>query len=56
MQVNWDREKECFHNFAIECSHFYSIRKQYTLESDAEEPQVDFKQCTKTSFESNVLF
>uniref|UniRef100_A0A671LGA9 DNA mismatch repair protein S5 domain-containing protein n=1 Tax=Sinocyclocheilus anshuiensis TaxID=1608454 RepID=A0A671LGA9_9TELE len=38
-EVNWDREKECFHDFGIECSHFYSIRKQYTLEPDAEEPQ-----------------
>nr|QFU95812.1 mutL-like protein 1 transcript variant X2 [Carassius auratus red var. x Cyprinus carpio allotetraploid] len=38
-EVNWDREKECFHDFSIECSHFYSIRKQYTLEPDAEEPQ-----------------
>uniref|UniRef100_A0A8C2PN65 DNA mismatch repair protein MLH1 n=1 Tax=Cyprinus carpio TaxID=7962 RepID=A0A8C2PN65_CYPCA len=37
--VNWDREKECFHDFSIECSHFYSIRKQYILEPDAEEPQ-----------------
>uniref|UniRef100_A0A671LGG6 DNA mismatch repair protein MLH1 n=1 Tax=Sinocyclocheilus anshuiensis TaxID=1608454 RepID=A0A671LGG6_9TELE len=33
-EVNWDREKECFHDFGIECSHFYSIRKQYTLEPD----------------------
>lgn len=40
MQVNWDGEKECFHDFSIECSHFYSIRKHYTLEPDAEEPQV----------------
>ncbi len=40
MQVSWDREKECFHDFSIECSHFYSIRKHYTLEPDAEEPQV----------------
>lgn len=38
-EVNWDREKECFRDFAVECSHFYSIRKHYTLESDAEEPQ-----------------
>uniref|UniRef100_A0A8C0YLT0 DNA mismatch repair protein MLH1 n=2 Tax=Cyprinus carpio TaxID=7962 RepID=A0A8C0YLT0_CYPCA len=38
-EVNWDREKECFHDFSIECSHFYSIRKQYILEPDAEEPQ-----------------
>lgn len=38
-EVNWDCEKECFHDFAIECSHFYSIRKQYTLESNAEDPQ-----------------
>uniref|UniRef100_A0A8C2HZ76 DNA mismatch repair protein MLH1 n=1 Tax=Cyprinus carpio TaxID=7962 RepID=A0A8C2HZ76_CYPCA len=33
-EVNWDREKECFHDFSIECSHFYSIRKQYILEPD----------------------
>nr|QFU95811.1 mutL-like protein 1 transcript variant X1 [Carassius auratus red var. x Cyprinus carpio allotetraploid] len=38
-EVNWDQEKECFHDFSIECSHFYSIRRQYTLEPDAEEPQ-----------------
>ncbi|XP_051772882.1 DNA mismatch repair protein Mlh1 [Ctenopharyngodon idella] len=38
-EVNWDREKDCFHDFSIECSHFYSIRKRYTLEPDAEEPQ-----------------
>ncbi|XP_051946007.1 DNA mismatch repair protein Mlh1 [Xyrauchen texanus] len=38
-EVNWDREKDCFHEFSVECSHFYSIRKQYTLEPDAEEPQ-----------------
>ncbi|KAA0718271.1 DNA mismatch repair protein [Triplophysa tibetana] len=38
-EVNWDNEKDCFHDLAIECSHFHSIRKQYTLESDTEEPQ-----------------
>ncbi|XP_067277765.1 DNA mismatch repair protein Mlh1 [Pseudorasbora parva] len=38
-EVNWDREKECFHHFSIECSHFYSIRKRYTLEPDAEDTQ-----------------
>ncbi|KAG1950460.1 DNA mismatch repair protein Mlh1 [Pimephales promelas] len=38
-EVNWDREKDCFRDFSIECSHFYSIRKRYTLEPDAEEPQ-----------------
>ncbi|XP_051508036.1 DNA mismatch repair protein Mlh1 [Myxocyprinus asiaticus] len=38
-EVNWDREKDCFHDFSVECSHFYSIRKRYTLEPDAEEPQ-----------------
>uniref|UniRef100_A0A672P7N0 DNA mismatch repair protein MLH1 n=1 Tax=Sinocyclocheilus grahami TaxID=75366 RepID=A0A672P7N0_SINGR len=42
-EVNWDREKECFHDFGIECSHFYSIRKQYTLEPDAEEPQMSWQ-------------
>ncbi|XP_052006986.1 DNA mismatch repair protein Mlh1-like [Xyrauchen texanus] len=37
-EVNWDRE-ECFHDFSVECNHFYSIRKQYKLKTDAEEPQ-----------------
>uniref|UniRef100_A0A667XHZ8 DNA mismatch repair protein MLH1 n=1 Tax=Myripristis murdjan TaxID=586833 RepID=A0A667XHZ8_9TELE len=31
-EVNWDNEKECFRDFSKECSHFYSIRKQYILE------------------------
>lgn len=38
-EVNWDKEKECFREFSVECSHFYSIRKSYTLEADADEPQ-----------------
>lgn len=35
IQVNWDSEKECFHGVSKECSYFYSIRKEYTLESEA---------------------
>uniref|UniRef100_A0A8C0YK42 DNA mismatch repair protein MLH1 n=2 Tax=Cyprinus carpio TaxID=7962 RepID=A0A8C0YK42_CYPCA len=42
-EVNWDREKECFHDFSIECSHFYSIRKQYTLEPDDAEMSWQWK-------------
>ncbi|XP_056327316.1 DNA mismatch repair protein Mlh1 [Danio aesculapii] len=38
-EVNWDNEKECFREFSVECSHFYSIRKSYTLEADTDEPQ-----------------
>ncbi|XP_072533534.1 DNA mismatch repair protein Mlh1 [Salminus brasiliensis] len=34
-EVNWDTEKECFRDFCKECSHFYSIRKLYTLEAEA---------------------
>ncbi|XP_076831113.1 DNA mismatch repair protein Mlh1 isoform X2 [Brachyhypopomus gauderio] len=34
-EVNWDNEKECFRDFSKECSQFYSIRKQYTLETEA---------------------
>ncbi|XP_022540962.2 DNA mismatch repair protein Mlh1 isoform X2 [Astyanax mexicanus] len=34
-EVNWDSERECFRDFSKECSHFYSIRKQFTLEPDA---------------------
>uniref|UniRef100_A0A667XHY9 DNA mismatch repair protein MLH1 n=1 Tax=Myripristis murdjan TaxID=586833 RepID=A0A667XHY9_9TELE len=33
-EVNWDNEKECFRDFSKECSHFYSIRKQYILEAE----------------------
>lgn len=36
-QVNWDNEKECFRDFSKECSHFYSIRKQYILEAEPRE-------------------
>ncbi|XP_030621620.1 DNA mismatch repair protein Mlh1 [Chanos chanos] len=40
-EVNWNDEKECFHDFCKECSHFYSIRKQFILLADtSEEPQV----------------
>uniref|UniRef100_A0A8C1SUP2 DNA mismatch repair protein MLH1 n=1 Tax=Cyprinus carpio TaxID=7962 RepID=A0A8C1SUP2_CYPCA len=42
-EVNWDQEKECFHDFSIECSHFYSIRKQYTLEPDDAEMSWQWK-------------
>ncbi|XP_066534708.1 DNA mismatch repair protein Mlh1 [Hoplias malabaricus] len=38
-EVNWDNERECFRDFSKECSHFYSIRKQYTLETEATDPQ-----------------
>ncbi|XP_035387173.1 DNA mismatch repair protein Mlh1 [Electrophorus electricus] len=34
-EVNWDNEKDCFREFSKECSQFYSIRKQYTLETEA---------------------
>ncbi|XP_062851880.1 DNA mismatch repair protein Mlh1 [Trichomycterus rosablanca] len=33
-EVNWDNEKECFRDFSKECSQFYSIRKQYTLQPE----------------------
>uniref|UniRef100_A0A667XHY4 DNA mismatch repair protein MLH1 n=1 Tax=Myripristis murdjan TaxID=586833 RepID=A0A667XHY4_9TELE len=36
-EVNWDNEKECFRDFSKECSHFYSIRKQYILEAEPRE-------------------
>ncbi|XP_016128823.1 DNA mismatch repair protein Mlh1-like [Sinocyclocheilus grahami] len=50
-EVNCDRE-EC-----LECSHFYSIRKRYTVEPDAEEPQVVQMLHTKTRWkEEHVLF
>lgn len=55
MQVNWDQEKDCFRDFSIECSHFYSIRKRYTLEPDAEEPQVMLTLHTQMTF-NNMLF
>ncbi|KAF7666883.1 hypothetical protein LDENG_00090030 [Lucifuga dentata] len=38
-EVNWDNEKECFRGFSKECSSFYSIRKQYVLETKPEEEQ-----------------
>ncbi|XP_053476665.1 DNA mismatch repair protein Mlh1 isoform X3 [Ictalurus furcatus] len=34
-EVNWDSEKDCFHDFSKECSYFYSIRREYTLEPEA---------------------
>ncbi|MCI4376671.1 hypothetical protein PGIGA_G00191060 [Pangasianodon gigas] len=34
-EVNWDSEKDCFHDFSKECSYLYSIRKEYTLEPEA---------------------
>ncbi|KAM4607765.1 DNA mismatch repair protein Mlh1 [Polymixia lowei] len=40
-EVNWDNEKECFRDFGKECSHFYSIRKQYILEAEPGEEQKD---------------
>uniref|UniRef100_A0A8C6S7U9 MutL homolog 1, colon cancer, nonpolyposis type 2 (E. coli) n=1 Tax=Neogobius melanostomus TaxID=47308 RepID=A0A8C6S7U9_9GOBI len=40
-EVNWDSEKECFRDFSKECSHFYSIRKQYILEPEPGEQQAD---------------
>ncbi|XP_060781490.1 DNA mismatch repair protein Mlh1 [Neoarius graeffei] len=33
-EVNWDNEKDCFRDFSKECSYFYSIRKEYTLEPE----------------------
>ncbi|KAK2852928.1 hypothetical protein Q7C36_008129 [Tachysurus vachellii] len=40
-EVNWDSEKDCFHDFNKECSYFYSIRKEYTLEPEAGTDHVD---------------
>ena len=41
LQVNRDDEKECFGDFAKECSQFYAIRKQFILDAEpGEEPQV----------------
>uniref|UniRef100_A0A8C5BJH5 DNA mismatch repair protein S5 domain-containing protein n=1 Tax=Gadus morhua TaxID=8049 RepID=A0A8C5BJH5_GADMO len=34
-EVNWDDEKECFGDFAKECSQFYAIRKQFILDADS---------------------
>ncbi|XP_058238512.1 DNA mismatch repair protein Mlh1 isoform X2 [Hemibagrus wyckioides] len=34
-EVNWDSEKDCFHDFTKECSYFYSLRKEYTPEPEA---------------------
>ncbi|XP_041867149.1 DNA mismatch repair protein Mlh1 isoform X2 [Melanotaenia boesemani] len=38
-EVNWDNEKDCFRDFSKECSMFYSIRKQYILETEPGEEQ-----------------
>uniref|UniRef100_A0AAR2KTH6 DNA mismatch repair protein MLH1 n=1 Tax=Pygocentrus nattereri TaxID=42514 RepID=A0AAR2KTH6_PYGNA len=38
-EVNWDGEKECFRDFSKECSQFYSIRKQYTMETEDKDSQ-----------------
>uniref|UniRef100_A0A667XZ94 DNA mismatch repair protein MLH1 n=1 Tax=Myripristis murdjan TaxID=586833 RepID=A0A667XZ94_9TELE len=43
-EVNWDNEKECFRDFSKECSHFYSIRKQYILEFNSIDPLKGNKQ------------
>lgn len=40
-EVNWDSEKECFRDFSQECSVFYSIRKQYILDTEHQDQQVD---------------
>ncbi|XP_036430930.1 DNA mismatch repair protein Mlh1 [Colossoma macropomum] len=41
-EVNWDNERECFRDFSKECSQFYSIRKQYTVETeDADSPDAE---------------
>ncbi|XP_048384844.1 DNA mismatch repair protein Mlh1 isoform X2 [Stegostoma tigrinum] len=33
-EVNWDEEKECFEKLSKECGMFYSIRKEYILETE----------------------
>ncbi|XP_048451790.1 DNA mismatch repair protein Mlh1 [Rhincodon typus] len=33
-EVNWDEEKECFEKLCKECGMFYSIRKEYMLETE----------------------
>ncbi|KAL6487891.1 hypothetical protein MHYP_G00045170 [Metynnis hypsauchen] len=38
-EVNWDSEKECFRDFSKECSQFYSIRRQYTMETEDKDSQ-----------------
>ncbi|CAL8258430.1 unnamed protein product [Lota lota] len=40
-EVNWDDEKECFRDFAKECSQFYAIRKQLILETAPGDEQQD---------------
>ncbi|XP_078459880.1 DNA mismatch repair protein Mlh1 isoform X1 [Lampetra planeri] len=42
-EVNWEDEKECFESFCRECSLFYSVRKEFTLETtDETEPSQEF--------------
>ncbi|XP_060704566.1 DNA mismatch repair protein Mlh1-like [Hemiscyllium ocellatum] len=35
-EVNWDEEKECFEKLSKECGMFYSIRKEYTLDTESQ--------------------
>ena len=44
--MNWDDEKECFGDFAKECSQFYAIRKQYILEAEPGEEQQKVREPT----------
>ncbi|KAL2082885.1 hypothetical protein ACEWY4_020658 [Coilia grayii] len=39
-EVNWENEKDCFRDFSRECARFYSVRKEYTLDSDSQ-PQLE---------------
>ncbi|XP_063046973.1 DNA mismatch repair protein Mlh1 [Engraulis encrasicolus] len=39
-EVNWENERECFRDFSRECARFYSVRKEYTLDTDTQ-PQQD---------------
>lgn len=34
-EVNWESERECFHDFSVECSRFYSVRKEYIVDTDS---------------------
>uniref|UniRef100_S4R697 DNA mismatch repair protein MLH1 n=1 Tax=Petromyzon marinus TaxID=7757 RepID=S4R697_PETMA len=38
-EVNWEEEKECFESFSRECSAFYSVRKEFTLEETTAETE-----------------
>uniref|UniRef100_A0AAY4E1M2 DNA mismatch repair protein MLH1 n=1 Tax=Denticeps clupeoides TaxID=299321 RepID=A0AAY4E1M2_9TELE len=54
-EVNWDSEKECFHDFSFECSKFFSVRKLYTLDTDlGAEPQVEETVRGRTSWHWHV--